>query len=66
VAQTSLSDVCDPIAHPLDSSTLARHLFFSQSHYTRNLMFKCGLFEVIANCWEVGQASGFHNHRGQL
>jgi hypothetical protein len=41
-------------AHPIDSSTLARYLFFSGSHYTRNLIFKCALFEVIAICWEVG------------
>lgn len=45
--------------------TLQPYLFYAKSHYTRNLVFKCGLFEVIAICWEVGQSSRIHNHRGQ-
>jgi len=45
--------------------SLAPYLFYAQSHYTRNLIFKCELFEVMAICWEVGQVSRIHNHRGQ-
>ncbi len=45
--------------------TLAPYLFYAKSHYTRNLIFKCELFEVMAICWEVGQVSRVHNHRGQ-
>jgi cysteine dioxygenase len=45
--------------------TLAPYLFYAKSHYTRNLIFKCELFEVMAICWEVGQVSRIHNHRGQ-
>ncbi|MGB0035444.1 MAG: cysteine dioxygenase family protein [Candidatus Acidiferrales bacterium] len=47
------------------SETLAPYLFYAKSHYTRNLIYKCELFEVISICWEVGQASRIHNHRDQ-
>lgn len=45
--------------------SLQQYLYYARSHYTRNLIFKSDLFEIIAICWEVGQASGIHNHRGQ-
>jgi cysteine dioxygenase len=45
--------------------TLQPYLFFSKGSYTRNLIHKSPLFELIAICWEVGQASRIHNHRGQ-
>jgi cysteine dioxygenase len=47
------------------TETLAPYLFYAKTHYTRNLVYKCDLFEVIAICWEVGQVSRIHNHRGQ-
>jgi cysteine dioxygenase len=50
---------------PVKPETLAPYLFYAKSHYTRNLIFKCQLFEVLAICWEVGQVSRIHNHRGQ-
>ncbi len=52
-------------AHPIKPDTLKPYLFYAKSHYTRNLIFKCDLFEVIAICWEVGQKSRIHNHRDQ-
>ena len=52
-------------AHPVDESSLDPYLFFSANHYTRNLIFKDERFELIAICWEVGQASQIHNHHGQ-
>jgi len=45
--------------------SLEPYLFFAKSHYTRNLIYKCELFEVIAICWESGQVSRIHNHRDQ-
>ena len=45
--------------------SLAPYLFYTKSHYTRNLIYKCDLFEVIAICWESGQVSRIHNHREQ-
>jgi len=45
--------------------TLSPYLFFSKGNYTRNLIFKNDLFEVMTICWEVGQVSRIHNHRDQ-
>jgi cysteine dioxygenase len=50
---------------PVKPDTLSPYLFYARSHYTRNLIYKCDLFEVMAICWEVGQMSRIHNHRGQ-
>lgn len=45
--------------------TLAPYLFYAKSHYTRNLIYKCELFEVMAICWDTGHVSRIHNHRDQ-
>lgn len=52
-------------AHRVRPETLRPYLFFSPASYTRNLVFKNDLFEVIAICWEIGQGSRIHNHRDQ-
>jgi len=52
-------------SHPVDEGSLEQYLFFSKKHYTRNLIFKNELFELIAICWEVGQVSQIHNHHNQ-
>ena len=52
-------------ANPVDPATLAPYLYFSAEKYTRNLILRTPLFELIAICWEVGQVSAIHNHRGQ-
>jgi len=53
------------IEHPVDSASLAPYLTWNGQHYTRNLIDKTPLYELIAICWEVGQASSVHNHRDQ-
>lgn len=45
--------------------TLAPYLTWDRQHYTRNLIDKTPLYELIAICWEVGQGSSVHNHRDQ-
>ena len=52
-------------AHPVEPDSLKPFLYFSQATYTRNLIFKNELFELLALCWESGQASRIHNHREQ-
>src|SRR5258705_249027 len=49
----------------LDPESLKPFLFFRRSHYTRNLIHRNDLFEVVAIGWDPGQASAIHNHRGQ-
>ena len=51
--------------HPIKLSSLERYSFFSKNHYTRNLIFKNDLFELMSICWEVGQVSQIHNHHNQ-
>lgn len=51
--------------HPVDEQSLEPYLFFSKNHYTRNLIYKGGIFELLAICWEVGQFSRIHNHHDQ-
>ena len=45
--------------------TLAPYLNWDRQHYTRNLIDKTPLYELVAICWEVGQASSVHNHQDQ-
>lgn len=49
----------------VDVTSLAPYLYFAADHYTRNLIHKADLFELIAICWEPGQKSAIHNHRDQ-
>jgi cysteine dioxygenase len=51
--------------NPINSDSLAPYLRWDGQHYTRNLIDKTSLYELIAICWEVGQASSVHNHRDQ-
>lgn len=50
---------------PVVPDTLTRYLTWDKQHYTRNLIDKTALYELVAICWEVGQASSVHNHREQ-
>jgi cysteine dioxygenase len=50
---------------PVAPDTLAPYLTWDRQHYTRNLIDKTSLYELIAICWEVGQGSSVHNHRDQ-
>jgi len=50
---------------PLDPDSLSTYLTWDRQHYTRNLIDKTPLYELLAICWEVGQASSVHNHKDQ-
>src|ERR1700744_1846334 len=49
----------------VDPESLQPYLFWNSQHYTRNLVDKTELYELLAICWEVGQKSSIHNHKGQ-
>ena len=49
----------------VSADTLQPYLVWDRQHYTRNLIDKTPLYELIAICWEIGQASSVHNHRDQ-
>ncbi len=50
---------------PVDIDSLQKYLFWSDSYYTRNLIYKDERFEVMAICWEKGQVSTIHDHSDQ-
>jgi cysteine dioxygenase len=50
---------------PVEAKSLASFLTWDRQHYTRNLIDCTPLYELMAICWEIGQASSVHNHRGQ-
>jgi cysteine dioxygenase len=50
---------------PVAELSLAPYLTWDRQHYTRNLIDKNELYELVAVCWEVGQSSSVHNHRDQ-
>ena len=50
---------------PVDADSLTPYLTWNTQHYTRNLIDRTPLYELMAICWEVGQASSVHNHRDQ-
>ncbi len=50
---------------PVAADTLEPYLCWDRQHYTRNLIDKTSFYELIAICWEVGQASSVHNHKDQ-
>ena len=66
----SAFDRTDQIIHFLEKTqiapdTLTQYLTWNRQHYTRNLIDKTSLYELVAICWEVGQVSSVHNHRDQ-
>ena len=50
---------------PVDADSLTPYLNWDRQHYTRNLIDRTPLYELMVICWEVGQASSVHNHRDQ-
>jgi cysteine dioxygenase len=52
-------------AMPVAPASLEPYLCWDRQHYTRNLILRTPIFELMAICWEVGQASSVHNHRDQ-
>lgn len=52
-------------ANRVDPESLRPYLFWNAQHYTRNLIDKTELYELLAICWEVGMKSSIHNHKGQ-
>jgi cysteine dioxygenase len=52
-------------AHPVDPDSLVPYIFWDSQHYTRNLIHKTELYELLAICWDVGMKSSIHNHKNQ-
>jgi cysteine dioxygenase len=60
-------EICTRLAGVfLDPRTLAPYLHFAPRRYTRNLIYRDEVFELLALCWEPHTESPIHNHSGQL
>jgi len=46
--------------------TLQPFLHFAPGRYTRNMIYRDELFELLALCWDPRTASPIHNHSNQL
>lgn len=51
--------------NPIDIDSITKYFFWRPDFYTRNLIYKDERFELMAVCWEKGQASVVHNHADQ-
>ena len=52
-------------SHTVNPESLTPYLFWNAQHYTRNLIDKTDLYELMAICWEIGMKSSIHNHKDQ-
>ena len=53
-------------AVPLRAEALHSYVWWRDSFYTRNLIYRDELFEVMTICWSPGQKTAIHTHNGQL
>lgn len=50
----------------LRPEALSEYVWWRDSVYTRNLIYRDELFEVMTICWSPGQKTAIHTHNGQL
>lgn len=50
----------------LHAEALLPFTHFRDDQYTRNLIYRDELFEVMTICWKPGQKTAIHTHNGQL
>ncbi|MBV8052475.1 MAG: cysteine dioxygenase family protein [Acidobacteriaceae bacterium] len=48
------------------AQALQPYLFWNDTAYTRNLIYRDEFFEVLVLCWLPGQKTPVHSHNGQL
>ena len=64
VTRDNVLDFCE--STQISDASLAPYIFYDAAHYTRNLIYRDDLFEVMAICWEPQQKTAVHTHNGQL
>ena len=64
ITRDNVLDLCESVQ--ISDASLAPYLFFDEHFYTRNLIYRDDLFEVLAICWESQQRTAVHTHNGQL
>jgi cysteine dioxygenase len=64
ISKDAVARYCD--AMRLSADALKPYAFFRDGTYTRNLVYRDSLFEVMVICWAPGQKTAVHTHNGQL
>src|SRR5207244_3714868 len=64
ITRDNMLDFCDSVQ--INDSSLDPYVFYDDKFYTRNLIYRDPLFEVMTICWEPGQKTAVHTHNGQL
>jgi cysteine dioxygenase len=64
ITRDRVLDFCSSVR--ITDSSLAPYVFFDDAFYTRNLIYRDDLFEVMTICWQPGQKTAVHTHNGQL
>jgi cysteine dioxygenase len=64
ITRDSVLDLCDSVR--ISDASLSRYVMYDSSFYTRNLIYRDPLFEVMTICWEPDQRTAVHTHNGQL
>lgn len=64
VTSAAIMELC--LDTDVESSSLKPYVHWHDNIYTRNLIYRDDLFEVMAVCWQKGQKTVLHTHNGQL
>ncbi len=64
ITRDNVLDLCASVQ--ITDSSLEPYVFFDDSFYTRNLIYRDDFFEVMTICWQPGQKTAVHTHNGQL
>ncbi len=64
ITRDGVLDFCASVQ--VRDASLAPFVHFDDKFYTRNLIYRDDLFEVMTICWQPGQRTAVHTHNGQL
>ena len=64
ITRDAVLDYCASVR--ITDSSLRPYTYFDNQFYTRNLIYRDDLFEVMSICWEPGQKTAVHTHNGQI
>jgi cysteine dioxygenase len=64
ITRDGVLDLCSGVQ--ITDASLDPYVFFDDKFYTRNLIYRDDLFEVMTICWQAGQRTAVHTHNGQL
>ncbi len=51
--------------NPVEVDSIIKYFHWNSDFYTRNLIYRNERYEMMAICWDRGQASKIHNHSDQ-